>query len=506
MSGRGAGDAGATGWVAGVASVPFPVPPGTPLAGYAARVGTATGTLDQLTVSALALAAEGERLTLIAADLVAVDAGLATAVAGLLGGGNGEGGPGGPLWLCASHTHAGPAGIVPRLHPSQPDQTDPALRHRFARACAEAASRAWGSAVPASLRVGRADAPGLAANRNDPAGPRDEAVTTLAAVDGSGRPVAVAVLFACHPTVLGAENLAVSADFPGALRRALGARLAAGGEPPVVLFVNGAAGDVSTRFTRRAQDAAEVERIGTALAAAAQRALDTPRPLAPALRHASATVALPAAPRDPGPDTRATGNAADPSVIPIVSRNPSSPPPGTRPDSSCRRNDGGAGAGGGEDGFFFLRRNDGEVERESGGEGRPAPERERRPGGAAVPLVAAERIQQTRRQGEALRAKLYPDRVAAAAEVAATSLGELALVAIPGELLAALGRRIVDRSPFPTTVVVGYVNGYVGYLVDRSVDGCYEALASPFGPEAGPAVAEAAVSLLARLRVGPGKG
>ena len=54
---------------------------------------------------------------------------------------------------------------------------------------------------------------------------------------------------------------------------------AASGSAPVVLFVNGAAGDVSTRFTRRAQDAGEVSRIGAALATAAVQALHNASPL-----------------------------------------------------------------------------------------------------------------------------------------------------------------------------------------------------------------------------------
>ena len=52
--------------------------------------------------------------------------------------------------------------------------------------------------------------------------------------------------------------------FPGILRRELTAALSVHGEAPVVLFVNGAAGDVSTRPTRRGQDVVEVERIGKA--------------------------------------------------------------------------------------------------------------------------------------------------------------------------------------------------------------------------------------------------
>ena len=61
-----------TNWKAGAARLPFPVPVGTPMAGYAARTGPSTGTLDELTIGALALEYDRNRLVLIAADLAAV--------------------------------------------------------------------------------------------------------------------------------------------------------------------------------------------------------------------------------------------------------------------------------------------------------------------------------------------------------------------------------------------------------------------------------------------------
>ena len=60
------------GWSAGAARVAFPVPIGTPMAGYAARTGPATGTLDELTIGALYLASGQRRFVLVAADLSAV--------------------------------------------------------------------------------------------------------------------------------------------------------------------------------------------------------------------------------------------------------------------------------------------------------------------------------------------------------------------------------------------------------------------------------------------------
>jgi hypothetical protein len=60
-----------------------------------------------------------------------------------------------------------------------------------------------------------------------------------------------------------------------------------------VLYVNGAAGDVSTRFTRRSQDVAEVERVGAGLAAAAVSALAEVRFIDGPIRYGRQTVTLP---------------------------------------------------------------------------------------------------------------------------------------------------------------------------------------------------------------------
>ena len=85
--------------------------------------------------------------------------------------------------------------------------------------------------------------------------------------------------------------------------------------------------------------------------------------------------------------------------------------------------------------------------------------------------------------------------------LAGADLGDVVLVAVPGELFSSLGRRIKGESA-GTTLILGYANGYVGYLTDISAHDSetYEALASPFDPEAGERVAEAATALVEWIR------
>ena len=107
-----------SGWLAGAAVSPFPIPAGTSMGGYAARIGPTTDTLDPLTVSALTLSAGDRELVIIAADVVAVDEALTQKVAQAAGISRSF------LLLAASHTHSGPAGLSSKLHPASTEQID----------------------------------------------------------------------------------------------------------------------------------------------------------------------------------------------------------------------------------------------------------------------------------------------------------------------------------------------------------------------------------------------
>lgn len=54
-------------------------------------------------------------------------------------------------------------------------------------------------------------------------------------------------------------------------------------------------------------------------------------------------------------------------------------------------------------------------------------------------------------------------------EVQLATLGdELALVAIPAEVFAEFGLRIKAKSPFDRTFILGYSNGFVGYIPNEA--------------------------------------
>jgi neutral ceramidase len=325
------------------------------------------------------------------------------------------------------------------MHPANPNELDPALRTRFVATAAGAIAAAHRDLQPVDLLFGHAEVEGVAANRNDPALPADSRLSVLATRRGDGSLHCVVVHFACHPTILGANSRGVSADFPGALRRQLTEILRQGDAAPIVLFVNGAAGDISTRFTRRAQDAAEVERLGGLLAAAASVALRAARTLNGPMRHRAASVAL--TPRaHPSPER----NEEDNSVSIVEDR------------------------------------------------------------ATSAPSAGQQRIAETRQQGATMLAALaaLPEgAIADRCDLDVWTLGDLALVSVPAELFSSFGSQIASASDEPT-LVLGYANGYIGYLADRRAHdaGTYEALASPYRPEAGEQVTAATVNLVSRLR------
>jgi hypothetical protein len=361
----------------------------------------------------------------VAADLAAVDRELVDEVAAAAELDRSE------LVLCASHTHSGPAGVVARLHPADDDRSDPALREAFVAACRKAIGEASERIEPVDLLFGSCETSGLAANRNNPAGPFDPRVSILATRGSDGEIQALLAHFACHPTILGAENRLVSADFPGALRRSLSATTHDTRRKLVTLFVNGAAGDVSTRFTRHSQDIGEVERVGAALATAATEAV-------------------------------ATAHRIDGQICYDLERVVLSP-----------RNLNERGVTGSRD-------------------------------DVAAASAAERRKLETRAQGATLLARLAesgPRTIRTEVLLESWSLGDIAFVAVPGELFASLGERIAAMSPSPT-LVLGYANGYVGYLADEAAyeAGTYEALASPFAIGSGERIAKAVRQLLDRLR------
>jgi hypothetical protein len=90
------------------------------------------------------------------------------------------------------------------------------------------------------------------------------------------------------------------------------------------------------------------------------------------------------------------------------------------------------------------------------------------------------------------------------AEVQVLRIGDVAVVALPGEPFVELGLTIKQRSPAAHTFVVGYGNDWIGYLTPPQAwqQGGYEVSLGPWtrvGPTGGTQLVEQAMRVLQEL-------
>lgn len=114
------------------------------------------------------------------------------------------------------------------------------------------------------------------------------------------------------------------------------------------------------------------------------------------------------------------------------------------------------------------------------------------------------RLAKERRQAEEALILIARSAEPIEAEIQVMRLGDAVLVAIPGELFAELGLEIKRRSTAPYTFIVGYANGWIGYIPTQKAwrQGGYEIELGPWtrvGPLAGALVVEKAVELIRQI-------
>lgn len=204
--------------------------------------------------------------------------------------------PAAMVMLAATHTHSGPAtGVLQGLN------QDPAWWEVFTAGCVTAAREAMDGLTPARVGLGKGRS-NLGINRRDylrgaeaPPGFVDREVRLVYLVGKDEAPLAAVVNHACHPVMLGPENLEISADFVGVVRREVEAAL-----PGCrCLYLNGAAGDVNPRVGV-GNDPGTVAREGGALAVEVLRVIAGIEFVAPpSLAGKEAMADLPLAPPPP---------------------------------------------------------------------------------------------------------------------------------------------------------------------------------------------------------------
>ena len=264
-------------------------PPGLELGGYAGYRPN-SGVHDPLYCKTIVLEQENDRYGLIVLDLMCADESLCKEIAdsvALFGIAEEH------LVVSAIHSHAAPAGVIPDMGPLKRVNTaivpeNPAFSiymDAVVKAAAEACAEAVSMLESFRIRTAMGEMPPVGSERHTGAKPCGSlTVAEMHTVSGKSL---IFYNFPCHPTVLSAANLQVSADFVGGIEALLGADMA--------VFANGAAGDISTRFTRRESSFEECARMSR-IAAEYIHSLLREKPFAnpQPLRGKITTVTLPA--------------------------------------------------------------------------------------------------------------------------------------------------------------------------------------------------------------------
>lgn len=171
--------------------------------------------------------------------------------------------------VSATHTHSGPHGILKRWGESKAVKEDGTeipvpIRQDIVEVIANQAIQAITEAVETAkdghVKIAKSKLEGIGKNRNSLEFSGNNDIVVIYFEQDNGEK-AVAVNFACHPTVLNMKSKLVSADIPGAMNKLLkenGYYFAA--------YLNGSCGDISTRFTRIGNGYEEVKRYGQLLA------------------------------------------------------------------------------------------------------------------------------------------------------------------------------------------------------------------------------------------------
>jgi neutral ceramidase len=282
--------AGAAGLRAGAAAVDIQVPEGAITCGYGDRAQSPhVGVHDPVGAHALVLDDGAAKTAIVGVDVLGIGPEMREAVVkGIAATGIASD----HLLLAATHTHSGPGHLypIPMLEPFFGKFRQDVL-DAVTSAITQAIVTADSQLRPAALGAAEGSIPNASHNRRHDGGLVDETMSVLR-VDGTdGKPIAVVVNFAAHPTVVGGQPVLITADYP----RGLYDRITT--DPGAIpIFLNGAQGDQSPGNPTNAagDDYARAKALGEALAAKAVEIRSGIKPEANvAIKIAYEDVALP---------------------------------------------------------------------------------------------------------------------------------------------------------------------------------------------------------------------
>jgi len=256
-----------------VRSVNITPPIGMALGGYMGRDHGSEGIMDDLFAKVLVLSDGNEKAVLVTAEVAALDYHITKRVRNIVQKNTDIRGEN--IMVTASHTHSGPNACRRESNYAWMNIGDSDVNSAYYTLLCENIANAviWANNNLEEIKIGmgRGSLVGLGSNRQDPNKTFDSEVYVLRIDNKYDEPIAVVVNYACHPTVLSENNYFVSGDFPSYMMRGI-SKLYPKCE---AMFIQGAAGNISSRYNRRSSGFDEARRMGEMLAGEVIKVMNT---------------------------------------------------------------------------------------------------------------------------------------------------------------------------------------------------------------------------------------
>jgi hypothetical protein len=447
---------------AGTARLKLDPPAGLAMLGYGNRVGRNAGVHDDLAAQALVLSDGANKVAIAGVDVLALGARIADDIRERVAANTDISAD--SILICATHTHSAPAFNIfatPRTDAKPAEGRDLEWERALPEKIASAIIQANENLEPATLRAATAQFTlgtnrrlirphrqiQIAANRS---GPADAEVQALGAYRADGTPIAFLMSYPCHGVVLCEDNLLYSRDWPGFAMDEIESAAAPGGKRPISIFIQGATGNIDPRSRGNFEVA---EQHGRAMGRAAFEALQH----APSIsggKIAARRIPLRLGLKDFSADLTIARDCA------------------AQTQASLESHRGG-------DGYQLKRLRDHHAQ-------------------SRAALAALEALGEQNRRDR--RVDIARSELATAMTV--VTVGDLAIVGIPGELFVELGLAIKANPHFAQTFIAGYCNDLIGYIPTRAAysEGGYEVDTARVAAGGGETIVDTALSALAAMR------
>ncbi len=413
-------------------------PLGVKMGGFAARKGVAEGVHDDLHARAMVVEGPETAVAILSASVIGLDQEIVDGVRKAVEQQTGLSGA--HILMAPTHTHSGPTAS---------DEYSVFLRER----CIECLVDAWECREQRRLGIGIGHTEDVGRNRRRLSYgglPVDPEVGIIKIENTDGKIKGLLFNYTCHPTTMGPDNLQITEDWAYYTIRTIKERV---GTDTVVMFVNGAEGDINPDY-------------GSGLSA-----IGAPIPIRTFLFAEKIGVRLAHAVLDALPDIKTRAAFPIQSVSKRIDLPFRSSFPLTLEEAAARRKDAQANFEQQEPDISYVQKHDAEI------------------------AVFFAGMVYNRAE------EFYSDNwePSISVELQSIRLDDAALTSFPGEVFVEVGLEVKKRSPFSKTLVIGLANGRSGgYLPTKETytEGDYEVVAAKYSEAAAEVLIEATVEQL----------